>query len=185
MLPAFPPELLRGVRNCAINYGGIKKGDQVVILSELGTYIDPVVVQAQATVCQEAGAEVQVLWTRSLTNTWWEELSPTVRAAIAAADVVLQNMNSIGKTHLLDLMIDKKVRRIRNYATDVMLMCSDWANFPVEIQDLVEVKVNTSLEKAKTYRITTPAGADITGEIATTIRPWRKDIKRSQGIAIT
>src|SRR5574340_1031933 len=89
MLPAFPPELIRGVRNCAINYGGIKKGDQVVILSELGTYIDPVVVQAQAAVCQEVGAEVQVLWTKRLTDSWWEQLSPAVRAAVGAADVLV------------------------------------------------------------------------------------------------
>jgi 2,5-dihydroxypyridine 5,6-dioxygenase len=185
MLPAFPPELLRGVRNCAIEYGGIKKGDQVVILCELGTYLDPMVVHAQATVCQEVGAEVQVIWTKRLTNTWWDELSPTVRAAIGAADVLLQNQHSIGKTHLLDLMIDKKVRRIRNYATDMTIMCSDWAAFPVEVQDLVEVKVNSRLQDAKTYRLTTPVGTDISGEIAKTIRPWRKDIKRSHGMNIT
>src|SRR5574340_573702 len=185
MLPAFPPEFLRGVRNCIINYGGVKKGDQVVILSELGTYIDPVVVQAQATVCQEAGAEVQVIWTKRLTDSWWEQLSPAVRAAVGAADVLLQNSQSIGKTHLLDMMLNKKVRRIRNYATDVILMCSEWANFPVEVQDLVEIKVNGRLENAKAYRITTPAGTDINGEIAGTIRPWRKDIKRSLGMNVS
>lgn len=37
MLPAFSPEMLAGARNCAISYGGIKVGDQVVILTELGT----------------------------------------------------------------------------------------------------------------------------------------------------
>ncbi len=185
MLPIFPPELLMGARNCAIEYGGIKKGDQVVILSELGTYVDPVVVHALATVCQEVGAEVQVLWTKRLLNTWWEEVSPSVRAAIGAANVLIQNSNTIGKTHLLDLMIDKKVRRIRNYATDMILMCSDWARFPVEVQDLVELKVNGRLAKSKTYRITTPAGTDITGEISTTIRAWRKDNKRSQGMNVS
>jgi hypothetical protein len=185
MLQAFPPELMRGVRNCAIHYGGIKKGDQVVILCELGTYLDPIVVQAEATVCQEVGAEVQVLWTKRLTDTWWDELSPTVRAAIGAANVLLQNQHSIGKTHLLDLMIDKKVRRIRNYATDAIIMSSEWANFPVELQDMLEIKVNSRLQQSKTYRIVTPKGTDITGEIATTIRPWRKDIKRSHGMNIT
>src|SRR5574340_398039 len=125
MLPAFPPELLRGVRNCVINYGGIKKGDQVVILCELGTSTDPVVVQAQAAICREVGAEPQIIWTKRLLNTWWEELSPVVRAAIGAADVVLQNVCTIGKTHLLEMMVDKKTRRIRNYATDMTLMCSD------------------------------------------------------------
>ena len=32
MLPTFPPELLVGARNCVVSYGGVKEGDQVVIL---------------------------------------------------------------------------------------------------------------------------------------------------------
>ncbi len=185
MLPVFPPELLQGARNCAIEYGGIKKGDQVVILTELGTYVDPVVVQALATVCQQVGAEVQTIFTKRLLNSWWEDLSPSVRAAIGAADVVLQNMDTIGKTHLLDLMLNKKTRRIRNFATDQVLMCSDWARWPVELQDLIEIKVNGRLAESKSYRIATAAGTDIQGEISKSIRAWRKDNKRSHGMNVS
>ncbi|MBO0822553.1 MAG: hypothetical protein J2P27_01690 [Actinobacteria bacterium] len=185
MLPAFPPELLTGARNCAIEYGGIKKGDQVVILTELGTYVDEIVVMALATVCQEVGADVQTVFTKRLLNSWWESLSPVVRAAIGAADVVLQNMDTIGKTHLLDLMLNKKTRRIRNYATDMMLMCSEWARWPVELQDLVELKVNGRLKASSEYRITTDAGTDITGNIAKSIRAWRVDDKRSGGMNVS
>jgi leucyl aminopeptidase (aminopeptidase T) len=53
------------------------------------------------------------------------------------------------------------------------------------VQDLVETKVNTRLQGSKTYRITTPAGTDIAGEIAPSVRPWRKDIKRSKGMNIS
>jgi leucyl aminopeptidase (aminopeptidase T) len=185
MLPVFPPELLQGARNCAIEYGGIKTGDQVVILTELGTYVDPMVVQALATVCQEVGAEVQTIFTRRLLNSWWEELSPSVRAAIGAADVVLQNMDTIGKTHLLDLMLNKKTRRIRNFATDQVLMSSDWARWPVELQDLVEIMVNGRLAESKSYRITTSTGTDIQGDISKSIRAWRKDNKRSHGMNVS
>lgn len=185
MLPVFPPELLTGARNCVVNYGGIKAGDQVVILTELGSYVDEIVVMALATVCNEVGAEVQTIYTKRLLNSWWESLSPSVRAAIGAADVVLQNMDTIGKTHLLDLMLNKKTRRIRNYATDQVLLSSDWARWPVELQDLVELKVNGRLAASTEYRITTTAGTDITGKIAKSIRPWRVDQKRSGGMNVT
>src|SRR5438552_4435925 len=114
-LPTFPPELMRGCHNLLINYGGIKQGDQVVILCELGTYLDPVIVDAQATVIQEVGATPHILWTPKLQKTWWEDLSEVVRGAVGNADVVVQNIYTIGKTHLLDLMLNKGVRRIRNY----------------------------------------------------------------------
>lgn len=185
MLPVFPPELLAGARNCVVNYGGVKAGDQVVILTELGSYVDEIAVMALATVCNEVGAEVQTIYTKRLLNSWWESLSPAVRAAIGAADVVLQNMDTIGKTHLLDLMLNKKTRRIRNYATDQVLLSSDWARWPVELQDLVELKVNGRLAASTEYRITTAAGTDITGKIAKSIRPWRVNQKRSGGMNVT
>lgn len=185
MLPVFPPELLAGARNCAINYGGVKEGDQVVILAGFAPNVDEIVVKALAAVCTEAGAEVQIVFTKRLLNTWWESLSPAVRAAIGAADVVLQCVTSIGKTHLLDLMLNNKTRRIRNYATDMVLMCSDWARWPVEVQDMVELKVNGRLKSSNEYRITTPAGTDVAGRIAKTIRPWRVDNKRSGGMNVS
>jgi hypothetical protein len=184
-LPTYPPELLAGCRNLLVSYGGIKRGDQVVILSELGTYIDPIVVSAQATIVEEQGADAHILWTPKLANTWWQDLSKTVRGAVAESDVVVQNIYSIGKTHLLDLMLNKGVRRIRNYASDVAVMTSDWARFPVEVQDAIELKINTKLAEAKTFRVTTRDGSDFSGEIAPRIAPWRKDTKRSGGMNVT
>jgi hypothetical protein len=184
-LPVFPPELMTGCRNLLINYGGIKEGDEVVILSELGTYIDPVVVQAQATVIEQQGAHAHILWTPRLQKTWWEDLSKTVRGAVGASDVVVQNIYTIGKTHLLDLMLNNGVRRIRNYASDVELMCSEWARFPVEVQDAIELKINTKLKATKHFRVTTADGSDFTGDVAERTAPWRKDVKRSGGMNIT
>ena len=90
-LPAFPPELLEGCRNALVDYMKIAPGNQVVILNELGTYIDPFVVHALATVIQQIGAEPHILWTKKLEKAWWQELSPVVRAAVGYADVVVQN----------------------------------------------------------------------------------------------
>jgi hypothetical protein len=178
MLPAFPPQLLRGVRNLLIEYGGVKKGDDVVILSELGTYVDPTVVMAQAAVLDGIGAHAHLLWTPILENTWWEDLSPIVRGAVGNADVVVQNIRSIGKTHLLDLMLQKKVRRLRNYASDLEVMTSDWAAWPIEIQDVIEQKVNTKLAETKTFRVTTADGSDLQGEVAKRIAAWRPTVRR-------
>jgi hypothetical protein len=181
----FSPELLQGCRNLLINYGGIKSGDEVVILSELAPSVEPIVVSAQAAVLEQLGAQFHILWTPRLTAGWWQDLSSVVRGAIAEADVVVQNMVSIGKTHLLDLMLERGVRRIRNYATDVAVMSSDWARFPVEVQDHLELVINSRLADSKTFRVTTADGTDIIGEIAPRIAPWRRDTKRSGGLNVT
>jgi 2,5-dihydroxypyridine 5,6-dioxygenase len=184
-LPAFPPELLEGCRNALVDYMKIAPGNQVVILNELGTYVDPFVIHALATVVQEIGAEPHILWTKKLEKAWWQELSPVVRAAVGYADVVVQNIATIGKTHLLDLMLEKKVRRFRNYASDMSIMTSEWARFPVEVQDYLERKVNTMLIEARTYRVVTGEGTDIAGEVSTRIAAWRKDLKRSGGMNVS
>ena len=184
-LPTFPPELTQGCRNLLLDYGGIKSGDEVVIVSELATHIDPMLVSAQAVVIESIGAQPHVLWTPQLPKSWWQDLSPVVRGAIGAANVVVQNMSTIGKTHMLDLMLKQGVRRIRNYATDLPVMMSDWARFPVELQDLIELKINTRLRSAKSFRVVTEDGSDFAGEVAPRIAPWRRDTKRSGGLNVT
>lgn len=181
----FSPELLQGCRNLLINYGGIKAGDEVVILSEIAPSVDPIVVSAQAAVLEQLGANFHIVWTPRLEKGWWQDLSPVVRGAVGEADVLVQNMVSIGKTHLLDLMLEKGVRRIRNYATDVAVMTSDWARFPVEVQDHLELTINTLLAQSRSFRVTTEDGTDIVGDIAPRIAPWRKDTKRSGGLNVT
>lgn len=178
-------ELLDGAKNLLLNYAMIRPDEEVVILNEVDPGVEEAVVDAELTVLHSAGIKAHSLWTPLMRNSWWEDLSPVVRGAIAAADVVVQNMVVIGKTHMLDLMLEKKVRRIRNYATRVDLMSSDWARFPIELQDMLEMKMNTRLREATSFRVTTPDGTDIAGEVAPRLASWRKDTKRSGGMNVT
>lgn len=182
---AFSPELIRGCRNLLQSYGGIKEGEEVVILCEIAPTVEPKVVAMQAATLEMIGARPHILWTPRLQRGWWQDLSPVVRGAVREANVVLQNLVTIGKTHLLDLMLENGVRRIRNYATDEAVLASDWAQFPVEIQDYLELEINTQLANAKTFRVTTAEGTDISGEIAQRIAPWRRDTKRSGGLNVS
>lgn len=180
----FTPELLQGARNLVAGYGGIMAGDEVVILAEFG-HCDQAVVDAEAAVCSDLGATPHVFWTPELRRTWWEDLSGVARGAIGAADVVLQNVGTIGRTHLLDLMLNNGVRRIRNYATDVSVLSSEWARFPVNIQNMIELKVNTLFANAKQWRVTTPDGTDLSGDVVPRIAPWRINTTRAGGINVT
>jgi hypothetical protein len=147
--------------------------------------VEPKVVALQAATLELFGARPHILWTPRLQRGWWQDLSPVVRGAVREADVVLQNLVTIGKTHLLDLMLENGVRRIRNYATDEAVLGSDWAQFPVEVQDFLELQINTQLANSKTFRVTTEEGTDISGEIAPRIAPWRRDTKRSGGLNVS
>jgi hypothetical protein len=180
----FTPELLEGARNLVVSYGGIKSGDEVIILAEFG-HADQAVIDAESAICTEVGAKAHVIWTPALRQTWWEDLSAVTRGAIAAADVLLQNVGTIGRTHLLDLMLNNGVRRIRNYATDVAVLSSEWARFPVDVQSMIELKVNTTFANAKQWRVTTPDGTDLSGEVVPRIAPWRVNITRAGGMNVT
>jgi hypothetical protein len=97
---AFSPELIRGCRNLLQSYGGVKEGEEVVILCEMAPTVEPKVVAIQAATLELMGARPHILWTPRLQRGWWQDLSPVVRGAVREADVVLQNLVTIGNQEL-------------------------------------------------------------------------------------
>ncbi len=96
----FSNQLLEGARNCILNCGNVGRGMNVLILNminDLGNPVDETAVHALATVAQEAGANVQILWTTGMEKGWWSDVPPIVGGAFSAADLVINNTLSIGR----------------------------------------------------------------------------------------
>jgi hypothetical protein len=169
-MPYFSDQLLQGARNCVVECGGVTAGTNVLILSLIGSKSDPVdelAVHALMTVCQEAGAHPQALWVTGMQKGWWDVPSPIVVAAFGAADLVINNTISIGRPlkAIRELMFAKRIPMIRNMATTVDVLSSEWARFPFRLSDEITRRVGERLDAASRWRITHPNGTDVSGRI--------------------
>jgi 2,5-dihydroxypyridine 5,6-dioxygenase len=165
----YSNQLLAGVNNCLFNCGKIKAGDNVLILSLIDDRYNPVddeVVKAMAMTAQLAGAKVQILWTSGMEKFWWDEVPPIVLGAFGAADLVINNTIAIGRPlkAVRSLMFGKGIAMIRNMATTIDVMSSEWARFPFQLSDEITRRVGEVVERGHTWRVVHPNGTDIGGK---------------------
>ncbi len=166
----FSNQLLEGARNCVISCGGVTRGTNVLILNLINDPAEPVdelAVHALATVAQEAGANVQILWTTGMEKSWWSEVPPIVIGAFSAADLVINNTLAIGRPikAVREMMFSKKIPMIRNMATTSGILSSEWARFPFELSDEITRRVGERFDRAKTWRAVASNGTDVNGKV--------------------
>jgi hypothetical protein len=167
----FSNQLLEGARNCVLSCGKVEQGMNVLILNLINDQANPVdetAVHALATVAQDAKANVQVLWTTGMENTWWSDVPPIVIAAYSGADLVINNTVSIGRPlkAIRELMFSKGITNIRNMASTFEVLSGEWARFPYELSDEITFRTSERFGLAKTWRVAGDNGTDISGKIA-------------------
>lgn len=156
-------DLMRGARNCAINYGYVKKGDKVLVLTD--TKRDFRQAEAIALVCREVGAEVTVMIMKAheLPN---QEPPKVVAEAMKAVDVVFGSLHyTISHTNARFEANRLKVGYMGMYASEIDSLASEGASFPVEIIFEVGKKVGNQWRNGKTIHITCDKGTDISAKI--------------------
>ncbi|MGQ9824975.1 MAG: hypothetical protein ACUVSK_08255 [Desulfotomaculales bacterium] len=157
-------ELMEGARNCAINWGNVKKGEKVLIITD--TDCDILNAEAIAAVCREVGAEVVtiIIKPQDLPN---QEPPAPVAAAMKAADIIFAPLKyTISHTNARFEANAAGARYIGMYSsltTDAL--ASEGAKFPAEIIFLVTRKVAEQWRKGKKIRITCEKGTDISADI--------------------
>ncbi|MCC7168149.1 MAG: hypothetical protein IT565_11330 [Rhodospirillales bacterium] len=157
-------DLMEGARNCAVNWGNVKKGEQVLIVTD--TSCDFMNAEAIAAVCREVGAKVStiVMPQQALPN---QEPPPPVAAAMKAANIVFAPLYyTISHTDARFAANDAGVRFIGMYAsTTTDALASEGAKFPAEIIYAVTRKVAEQWRRGKRIHITCEKGTDVSGDI--------------------
>ena len=166
----FSNATLEGARNCVKSCGHVEKGMEILILSlvdDISNHVEEKAVQALATVCQEVGAKPQILWATGMEKGWWDDPSPIILGAFSRADLVINNTLAIGRPlkAVRELMFSKGIPMVRNMATTVGILSSDWARFPFELSDEITLRVGERLDKASQYRVVHENGTDIAGQL--------------------
>ena len=95
-----------------------------------------------------------------------ETLPKTLVGALLASDVAIIACLSLRREALHPYIKDKAVTRSGNAARTAELMCSEWARFSYALEQAIINKLDEIMDKARTWRITTPQGTDLRGEFA-------------------
>ncbi len=166
----FSPQLLEGAKNCVLSCGGIKAGDNVLILNLVDHVYwptDELAVSALAAVAQDAGAHVEVLWTSGLEKGYWEEVPRITLGAIQSADVVISNTKRIMRPQkaIREVMFKRGIVWVRNMCTTAQQLSGEWARFPFELSDEITRCVGERIAQASSWRVTHPNGTDIQGKV--------------------
>ena len=159
-------KVLDGARNL-VRYAEIRAGHQVLIHVEPGNKAepgadDPVVIEALRTAVTEVGARASVIMTPPWHKTA-EPPPPIFAAALEGADFLIgQGEYLFTKNHYLQVAIfEKGLVYIENEAKTAAALSSSYGRFPAELMFAIGTAVTDKVARARTARVTTPAGTDM------------------------
>ena len=165
-------DLMPGARNCVQGYAFIEKGQTVLLWLDRTGQVDPLVVQAIALACEEAGAKTHILSSHGNENRLGESISPLVFEAMESADVLitaqaLENAAIVDNLHFARFLIRTGKRCVSLICPTPALLTSSWATFPPELLWALFRKTSVRARSGKddVFHLTAPNGTDLRGRL--------------------
>ncbi len=156
-------DVMEGAMNCVVNYGNVKRGEKVLVITD--TKSDFRRAEAVAMACREVGAEVTVMIMKAqdLPN---QEPPKAVAEAMKAVDVIFAPLYlTISHTNARFDANKMGVAYMGMYGTELDEFTTPGAKFPTEIIFEVARKTAKLWQNGKTIRITCDKGTDLTAKI--------------------
>lgn len=163
-------DLMEGALNYIEGYGNIKRGEEVLILTE--TVVDPLVPQAYAAAATSIGAKVHVLILEELRpkfglRLFEDEIPAIAKQALSSVDVVVNALLSVfhpNDAWINRMCIEHGLRYVICPPT-VNELASPYGRFPAELAFAMSMKDYKKVAKAKQVKITDPKGTKLTANI--------------------
>jgi leucyl aminopeptidase (aminopeptidase T) len=166
-------DLIEGAKNYVVNYGSVKKGEEVLVLTD--PRVDPLVADAFAAAARDVGAKVTILTMGSmdleLPRYVEQDIPKTVKAAVCGADVLISATAYLihPNDRWLNIpMMETGLRIIYPMFPSVYHLASEFSRFPAEILYAMALRDYEIVRKGTKLRITDPKGTDIVATISNT-----------------
>lgn len=156
-------DAMEGARNCAITLAGVKRGENVFILTDSNS--DVRIAEALAAVCREARANVTVAFMepRSVPH---EEPPKPIAAAMKNADVFFEICEPmILYSQAAREAKAKGARHIVCAMDSITALCSEGARYPLELIFATCRKVFHQWRNGKVIHVTSESGTDIKAQL--------------------
>ncbi len=153
-------ELLEGAENLVKGWALVQKGERVLILTDNTGFADPLVVDALAVACRNAGAEVTTMISKSFEYRLGDPPS-TVINAIYACDQLFSILPAEAPIHSRACrvaMLEYGVKLVGIVANNAELMSSEWARFPPALYWAIMRKSYDFCKQGKIIKVTSPNG---------------------------
>ncbi len=158
----------------------IQPGQEVVLLAHIdGLYggdnlVDQEAISWIQAAIQLRGANASVLWINEPVKIHAWRLPPVVKAAMLACDVFISHSFDIAYEEVEDfkqLVWEKKLRMIRNFATTAPLLCTAWAQTPHELVNEIRYQAALPLREGLNWQLTDDNGTHLEGVIEPAFNP--------------
>ena len=151
-----------GVRNLVNHCAEVKKEDEVLILNEYGK-VDKEIAALVTEAVKETKANYHVMWAESVER-GRTSLPKVLIGAFLSADKVISNF-SLNRVVLDEYTHGKGVIQINNTCRNPNLMGTPHARYHWAMVKAIYSRLEEILQQAERWRITSPAGTDISGMI--------------------
>ncbi|MEE8075658.1 MAG: hypothetical protein V3T60_08550 [Candidatus Binatia bacterium] len=151
-----------GVWNLVNNCAEVKKEDEVLILNEYGK-VDEEIAALVTEAVKETKADFHVMWAESLER-GRTSLPKVLIGAFLSADKVISNF-SLNRVLLDEYTQGKGVIQINNTCRNPNLMTAPHARYHWAMVKAIYSRLEEIVQQAERWRITSPAGTDISGRI--------------------
>ncbi|MFC2020763.1 hypothetical protein ACFLU1_03105 [Chloroflexota bacterium] len=158
----------------------IKPGQEVVLLTHFdGLYGGDNLVDQEAmswiqSAVQLRGANASVLWINEPARIHAWRVPPVVKAALLACDVFISNSFDIAYEDVEEfkqLVWEKNLRMIRNFATTGSLLCTSWAQTPHELVTEIRYQAALPIQEGLKWLLTDDNGTNLEGVIEPAFNP--------------
>lgn len=155
-------QLREGVQNLIQQCAEVKVGDEVLILNEFGKVDEEIAILIAETV-KATGAAYHVMWGASVER-GAKALPKILIGAILSSAKIISNF-SLNRALLDEYTRGKTIVQINNVARTANLMASNHARYHWGMVRAIYSRLEEIFSAARKWRITSPAGTEIAGEI--------------------
>lgn len=161
-------DLMPGARVLVRDYAVVQKGEEVLIIEDRSGFPDPLVVEAIALACEEAGADVTIASVRHF-EARLEEPPKTIQAAYRAGirvfDLGKREASFHGRACRIGIF-EYGLKHMNVIANTPELLASEWARYPVELMTVILQKVDAQVRAARSIRVVSTNGTDVSAGLS-------------------
>ncbi|MBI4333250.1 MAG: hypothetical protein HY673_18455 [Chloroflexi bacterium] len=160
-------DLLEGAENLVKGWAQVQKGERVLILTDRTGFADPLVVDALAVVCHNAGAEVTTITCPGFEYRLGDPPAVVTNAIYACNHLfsILPAEAPIHSRACRVAMLEYGVKLAGIVANTAELMSSEWARFPPELYWAIMKKSYDFVKGGKVIKVTSENGTNCVSRV--------------------